>query len=266
MESGCRSTARSATPSTAGRIRGSSTHYFTGTHIAPATKPFTERVLLLDGVAHVDLTFASPVNVGAKGTPVEAVPSGRYRVQLGTTPGRLQLVNRASGKLVLKGLVPPLVATPLATSIQLNQPAGIWDANHHWRGSLHVHKSGNRLMLVDWVPIEKYVAAVVPNEVSASWPQPAVRTQAVAVRSYAYATRDAGRVYDATLSDQTYGPIEREAAAGTAAAVATKPQRRVVRDDHRNHVLLVQLGRPHLIRARIVGNRRTGSGLSQTRG
>jgi SpoIID/LytB domain protein len=198
------------------------THYFTGTHIAPATKPFTERVLLLDGVAHVDLTFGSPAKVGAKGIPAEAVPAGRYRIQLGTTPGRLQLVNRASGKLVLKGLVPPVAATPLATALQLNQPAGIWDANHHWRGSLHVHRSGNRLMLVDWIPIEKYVAAVVPNEVSASWPKPAVRTQAVAVRSYAYATRDPGRVYDATLSDQTYGPIEREAAQGTAAALATK--------------------------------------------
>lgn len=197
------------------------THYFTGTHLAPATTTFNERVLLLDGVTHVDLTLSSPANVGAKGAATEAVPAGRYRIQLGTTPGRLQLVNRGTGRLVRKGLVAPVVATPLATSLQLNQPAGMWDADHHWRGSLHIHKSGNRLMLVDWIPIEKYVAAVVPNEVSASWPTPAVRTQAVAVRSYAYATRNPGRVFDATLSDQTYGPIEREAALGTAAAVGT---------------------------------------------
>ena len=197
------------------------THYFTGTHIAPVTTTFNERVQLLDGVTHVDLTFATPANVGAKGATTEAVPAGKYRVQLGTSPGKLQLINRSSGKAVRKGLVPPVVATPLATALQLNQPAGMWDANHHWRGSLHIHKSGNRLMLVDWIPIEKYVAAVVPNEVSASWPTPAVRTQAVAVRSYAYATRNPGRVFDATLSDQTYGPIEREAALGTAAAVGT---------------------------------------------
>ena len=197
------------------------THYFTGTHLAPAATTFNERVLLLDGVAHVDLTFSSPANVGAKGAATEAVPAGKYRIQLGTTAGRLQLVNRGTGRLVRKGLVPPVVATPLATSLQLNQPAGMWDADHHWRGSLHIHKSGNRLMLVDWIPIEKYVAAVVPNEVSASWPTPAVRKQAVAVRSYAYATRNPGRVFDTTLSDQTYGPIEREAALGTAAAVGT---------------------------------------------
>ncbi len=197
-------------------------HYFTGTHIAPATNTaITERVLLASGLSHVDVTFATPTNVGASGTAAVALKAGTYRVQRGTTPGRIQVVNRATGGLALKGLVAPLVITPLATSIQLNQGVGFWNPDHHWRGAFHILSSGSSLSLVDWVPIEKYVAAVVPNEVSASWPTPALRTQAVAVRSYAYASRNPGASYDATLNSQTYGPIEDEAAAGTAAAADT---------------------------------------------
>ena len=197
------------------------THYFTGTHLAPATTNFNERVLLLDGVAHVDLTFPHRPTSEPRARPPRRSQPASTGSSSAQPPDGSSWSTGATGRLVRKGLVPPVVATPLATSLQLNQPAGMWDADHHWRGSLHIHKSGNRLMLVDWIPIEKYVAAVVPNEVSASWPTPAVRTQAVAVRSYAYATRNPGRVFDATLCDQTYGPIEREAALGTAAAVGT---------------------------------------------
>ena len=238
------------------------THYFTGTHIAPATTTFNERVLLLDGVAHVDLTFSSPANVGAKGAATEAVPAGKYRIQLGTTAGRLQLVNRGTGRLVRKGLVPPVVATPLATSLQLNQPAGMWDANHHWRGSLHIHKSGNRLMLVDWIPIEKYVGGRRPQRgvglVADSRRAHPGRGRALVRLCH----RNPGRVFDATLSDQTYGPIEREAAPAPRRPSAPNatwsgsgrpsppPSTRPAR-------------RPHLVRGGLVGHARPRPGISQ---
>jgi SpoIID/LytB domain protein len=197
-------------------------HYFTGTHIAPATNTaITERVLLAQGLSHVDVTFSTPAKVSASGTAAVSLKAGHYRIQFGTTAGRIQVVNRNTGGLAMKGLVAPVVVTPVATSLQLNEPVGNWFADHHWRGPFHIHTSGHSLMLVNWVPIEKYVAAVVPNEVDPAWPTPAVRTQAVAVRSYAYATRNPGGVYDSGLTTQTYGPIEREAAAATAAAADT---------------------------------------------
>jgi stage II sporulation protein D len=62
----------------------------------------------------------------------------------------------------------------------------------------------------------------VPSEMPASWPQAALRAQAIAARSYAVATRGGGSfdAYSDTRS-QVYGPIEAEAPASTAAVRGT---------------------------------------------
>ncbi len=80
--------------------------------------------------------------------------------------------------------------------------------------------------VINLVPTEKYVRGVVPCEVPASWLAQAVQTQAVAARSYGYATRHSGSRFDAypDTRSQEYCPIERQAAASDAAVAATQRQ------------------------------------------
>jgi stage II sporulation protein D len=73
-----------------------------------------------------------------------------------------------------------------------------------YRGRIVAHSGG---ALVNRVKLEGYVEGVVPNEFPASWPQPALRTEAVAARTFAIANEGAHGtfdVYDDTRS-QVYG-------------------------------------------------------------
>ena len=75
-----------------------------------------------------------------------------------------------------------------------------------YRGKLKATASGGDLLVINAVGLEAYAKGVVPNEVPSSWPQAALRAQAVAARSYALATSGAGAfdVYDDVRS-QVYG-------------------------------------------------------------
>jgi SpoIID/LytB domain protein len=75
-----------------------------------------------------------------------------------------------------------------------------------YRGRLKAKVSDGGLLVINAVGLDAYAKGVVPNEVPSSWPQAALRAQAVAVRSYALATSGTGDfdVYDDTRS-QVYG-------------------------------------------------------------
>ena len=82
---------------------------------------------------------------------------------------------------------------------------------------------GGSLYAINKVRMEDYVKGVIPNESPSGWPQPALRAQAVAARSYALATRLNGNgydLYDDTRS-QVYGGRSSETARRTSAAQAT---------------------------------------------
>ena len=113
-----------------------------------------------------------------------------------------------------------------------------------YRGKLKAKASDGGLLVINAVGLEAYVKGVVPNEVPSSWPQAALRAQAVAARSYALATSGAGAfdVYDDTRS-QVYGGKDSETERTNKAAKRTSGQ--VVR--HRkaggDDLLLLDLGR-----------------------
>lgn len=95
-----------------------------------------------------------------------------------------------------------------------------------YRGDLRARVVGGSLYSINRVSLEGYVQGVIPNESPASWPPAALRSQAVAARSYALATRLNGNgydVYDDTRS-QVYNGVRSEAASTNAAAKATKRQ------------------------------------------
>jgi hypothetical protein len=77
-----------------------------------------------------------------------------------------------------------------------------------YRGDLLVHRKGSKLVLVNEVDLETYVAGVIVNEIGDAQAPAAYRAQSVVARSYAYSRWRAGpdamfHVYD-TQSSQVY--------------------------------------------------------------
>ncbi|WNS43643.1 SpoIID/LytB domain-containing protein [Paenibacillus sp. MMS20-IR301] len=92
-----------------------------------------------------------------------------------------------------------------------------------YRGDLELGSLNGSLSVINVVPLEQYLYAVVGGEVSSGWPEEALKAQAVAARSYALAQGnrfDVANVVDTTLS-QVYNGISAEAPVITRAVDAT---------------------------------------------
>lgn len=92
------------------------------------------------------------------------------------TPGKL--TEYATGKV-----------TPLPLDQRINIAASdyrVWAANRWWRGSLELAFVGNKVTVINLLDLENYLRGVVPSEMPSSWHLEALKSQAVAARSYAY--------------------------------------------------------------------------------
>ena len=81
-----------------------------------------------------------------------------------------------------------------------------------YRGDLVGRPSGASIVVTNVVPVESYLYSVVANEAVPSWPQEALRAQAVAARSYALRERNdrsgsSFDVYDSTKSQVYPGRV-----------------------------------------------------------
>ncbi|AET62307.1 SpoIID/LytB domain-containing protein [Paenibacillus terrae] len=77
-----------------------------------------------------------------------------------------------------------------------------------YRGDMEIGMTSGQLALVNEVPLEQYLYSVVGAEVYSSWPDEALKAQAVAARSYALAQGNRfqiGNVVDGTLSQAYNG-------------------------------------------------------------
>src|SRR5207247_3913184 len=94
------------------------------------------------------------------------------------------------------------------------------------RGTFTVTSDGKKLTLVNTVPLEQYLAAVVPSEMPKTWVPEALKVQAVAARSYALAVRKTSGSFDVypDTRSQVYGGVYAEAPSATAAVDATAGQ------------------------------------------
>ena len=104
-----------------------------------------------------------------------------------------------------------------------------------YRGAILGRRVGSSLFAVNKLAIDDYVKGVVPNEMPASWDAEALKTQAVAARSYGLATKISGNGYDvfADTRSQVYGGLSSEQPATNQAVEATarevlKYKRRVI--------------------------------------
>lgn len=96
-----------------------------------------------------------------------------------------------------------------------------------YRGELVARNANGSLLVINQLGVEPYVMGVVANEVPSSWPEQALRAQAVVARSYALATNREGPFDQyADTRSQVYGGRSSETAATNEAVKATS--RRVV--------------------------------------
>jgi len=158
------------------------------------------------------------------------VPVTRYRVRPLATTGRVEVEMLAGGvwKHFSELVAPAVFTNPSRGNIvDVLLTSG---TSRAYRGAMSANRlSATSLRTVNTLPMESYLRAVVPAEMPASWHANAVRSQAVAARSYANQNRanaPAGQDYDTcdTTSCQMYSGIPAEAAASDAAIVATAGQ------------------------------------------
>jgi len=89
--------------------------------------------------------------------------------------------------------------------------------NKSYRGTFIVFLSGDNLMLVNKVELEKYLYGVLPSEVSFSWEKEVLKAQAVAARTFAIYNRLNNKTpeydLDSTVASQVYSGRDVEAGA-----------------------------------------------------
>ena len=107
---------------------------------------------------------------------------------------------------------------------------GYLNAKKAWyRGDFHILNWGkNGLTLINNIPLEDYLKGVVPAEMPSKWNKEALKAQAIAARSYAVATKTAGKhgskgfdLVD-TTADQAYGGATAEKDSTSQAVDETK--------------------------------------------
>ncbi len=95
-------------------------------------------------------------------------------------------------------------------------------ADHDYRGVIECLRTEQGIVLVNELPLEEYLYAVVPSEMPASYPQEALKAQAVCARTYAYryilraGIPELGAHVDDTTAYQVYHNIEEHADSTTA--------------------------------------------------
>ncbi|MBI3752063.1 MAG: SpoIID/LytB domain-containing protein [Chloroflexi bacterium] len=206
-------------------------HYYPGTTLGTATLS-TVRVLILQSYA---ATASSPLRIyGRVGTwkvdgisaifPVDA--QLRMYPDAAAASGWHLTVIGADASTLWNGAAPAssFYVRP-ADSLALLQLYSKPTSYDRFRGNLRViGSSSGTVSVVNWLGMESYLLGVVPVEMSSSWPAEALRSQAIAARSYAgyrlHPTSGTFDLYDDTRSQVYRGQLG-EKTAGTSAVNAT---------------------------------------------
>lgn len=97
--------------------------------------------------------------------------------------------------------------------------------NRFYRGMMKVFVRNSKIHVINILSLESYLLSVVPSEILSSWPEEALKAQAVAARTYAWHQMQKGNpLYDVTAGtgSQVYSGIEKEKGSTTSAVMATE--------------------------------------------
>jgi peptidoglycan hydrolase-like amidase len=105
----------------------------------------------------------------------------------------------------------------------------VWTGNRWYRGCLELVNFGNKVTVINLLDLEDYLLGVVPAEMPASWKLEALKAQAVAARSYAWAHWGQGSKWKSEgfdvvpdVRDQAYKGLGAEAASTFLAVSHTR--------------------------------------------
>lgn len=105
----------------------------------------------------------------------------------------------------------------------------IWANNRWYRGCLELINLGGSVTVINLLDLEDYLLGVVPSEMPASWQAEALKAQAVAARSYAWAHLGPGSKWKSEgfdlvpdVRDQAYKGLGAEAASTFQAVQMTR--------------------------------------------
>ena len=172
------------------------------------------RVALIEGQSTVEISCEDEFQAQSAAGEKQTLPKGKYFVHV------------ADGRLVLDdahSFGGSVTFTPLAGKAlpQVNQRS--------YKGSVRVMAQGEKLLVVNQLELETYLASVLPAKTMVVWPDEAVKAQAVAARSYAlYKKQHSSGAYDIKALDKEltyFGTGSRiEKSAVTKLIMATKGQ------------------------------------------
>lgn len=168
-----------------------------------------------------------------------AIKDGVSQVGVGSsTPAVIK--NEAGEKIGEIGPMNSLVAVSGENGVNLNgyeaghiwvEPTGdgaVWIGDRWYRGDTQLVSQGNGLLAINHVDIEDYLYSVVGAEMYASWPQEALKSQAVSARTYALykSYKSNSKLYDldTTTATQVYKGLNSETNTTVQAVNATKSQ------------------------------------------
>ncbi len=145
------------------------------------------RVALVTGQATAEISCEDDFEV-VSGWQKTVMPKGKYFLH--SQDGMLQFddQHKFGGSVYVRAL--PEKALP-----QINKRS--------YKGYLRALVQRDKLLVVNYIDMEDYLASVLPAKTMVVWPDEAVKAQAVAARSYALYMRhvNSGRDYDLTATD-----------------------------------------------------------------
>ncbi len=204
-------------------------HYYAGTTLGTRTPSTIVRVLVFNAFAATAVKPLAITGVGGTWT-VDGIagtfPAGArlslWPTASGATTWNLAVKSGAGASLATAVVSSAVIVRPAvaATSLELTSKASTFNL---YRGFLRVRLT-TTAAVDDHVGLDLYLRGVVPAEMPSSWPLEALKAQAIASRSYAFArlhpTTGSFDLYDDTRS-QVYRGQRGETTAGNNAVAAT---------------------------------------------
>ena len=96
--------------------------------------------------------------------------------------------------------------------IKNNDKRGIWFGNRRYSGELRVSLNDQKLQIINYLKLEKYLKSVVGSEMPKEFPFAALQAQAIAARTYALKLLGKKKLFDvhSTQASQVYLGLEAE--------------------------------------------------------
>lgn len=161
-----------------------------------------------------------PFRVSAPGSPRVLAQEQRISESAVTTDGKNIRLRDASFPISQIEIVPV-------------RPPAIWVGDSLFRGTIRIFRQpDNRLIAVNVLPLEEYLASVINSEMPSSFPRAARQAQAIAARTYALSVMKGHPRFDlfATSRSQKYLGNQYRDTSGRRLAGETDGSREIVRE------------------------------------